>query len=126
MCSLCIAERHVGDLGNLVVTTASPSNLGVYNDTNDLLTLTGPNSIVGRSVIIHQENDKGVQPLGDAKTKIAGCVIGYVSTEPTLSDICPVTPVPTTSEKKASTATTNHSVFSLFLVLVAMLMFLMN
>jgi Cu-Zn family superoxide dismutase len=67
--------RHVGDLGNL--TADASGDAGV--DTIDaLLTLDGPESIIGRSVVIHANaDDFKTQPTGGAGARVACGVIGY-------------------------------------------------
>eukprot|EP01116_Phalansterium_solitarium_P004003 TRINITY_DN1487_c0_g1_i1.p1 TRINITY_DN1487_c0_g1~~TRINITY_DN1487_c0_g1_i1.p1 ORF type:complete len:442 (-),score=161.05 TRINITY_DN1487_c0_g1_i1:217-1542(-) len=66
-------DRHVGDMGNWQVVD------GVLNETKtlDLLTLTGPNSILGRGVIFHQNPDDCVTlNTGNAGNRLAQGVIG--------------------------------------------------
>ncbi len=73
-------NRHVGDLGNIV---ADRTGIATINFTDCLLKLTGNNSIIGRSLIIHD----GVDDLGHGHNKeslitgnsgrrIAGGIIG--------------------------------------------------
>jgi len=50
-------ERHVGDLGNL---TAGADGKAQVNITDKLITLMGPNSIIGRTMVVHE----GVDDLG--------------------------------------------------------------
>eukprot|EP00123_Amoebidium_parasiticum_P019337 comp24612_c0_seq1/m.46802 comp24612_c0_seq1/g.46802 ORF comp24612_c0_seq1/g.46802 comp24612_c0_seq1/m.46802 type:complete len:151 (-) comp24612_c0_seq1:136-588(-) len=50
-------ERHVGDLGNV---TADASGVAKVDLKDHLLTLSGPHSIVGRTIVIHE----GVDDLG--------------------------------------------------------------
>jgi len=50
-------ERHVGDLGNL---TAGADGKAPVNITDKLITLMGPNSIIGRTMVVHE----GVDDLG--------------------------------------------------------------
>ena len=67
-------ERHVGDLGNLV---ADSSGVASMTFTDSKLTLNGPNSIIGRSIIIHAgEDDLTSQPTGAAGARVACGVIG--------------------------------------------------
>ena len=47
-------ERHSGDLGNI---EADASGKGHMDLTSDILTLQGPDSIIGRSVIVHEHPD---------------------------------------------------------------------
>ncbi len=61
--------RHIGDLGNLVADGDGRAQLS-YLDPK--LTLSGPNSIVGRAVIIHAgRDDLKSQPSGDAGARVA-------------------------------------------------------
>lgn len=70
------AEHHVGDLGNIEATeNGRASLLKIYIDPN--LTLNGPNSIIGRAVIVHSgEDDLTSQPTGNAGSRVACGVIG--------------------------------------------------
>lgn len=68
------AERHVGDLGNI---TADESGKAVIKMTDNVISLRGPSSIVGRSVIVHaKEDDLKSQPTGNAGDRVACGVIG--------------------------------------------------
>lgn len=67
--------RHLGDLGNI---TADEGGTGKLDMTDALLTLDGPESIVGRSVVIHADaDDFKTQPTGGAGARVACGVIGY-------------------------------------------------
>jgi superoxide dismutase, Cu-Zn family len=67
------AERHVGDLGNL---KADPYGMARANFVDGMLALDGPNSIVGKAVIIHQNaDDFTTQPTGNAGGRLACGVI---------------------------------------------------
>ena len=67
--------RHIGDLGNL---TADASGAARVDTIDALLTLEGPESIIGRSVVIHaQADDFKTQPAGAAGARVACGVIGY-------------------------------------------------
>ncbi len=67
--------RHIGDLGNL---TADASGSARVDTIDTMLTLDGPESIVGRSVVIHaQADDFKTQPAGAARAGVACGVIGY-------------------------------------------------
>merc|ERR1711976_1109857 len=46
--------RHAGDLGNV---TAGDNGVAEINITDKLITLTGPNSIIGRTVVVHADED---------------------------------------------------------------------
>jgi len=69
-------EHHVGDLGNIEANeNGRASLLKIYIDPN--LTLNGPNSIIGRAVIVHSgEDDLTSQPTGNAGSRVACGVIG--------------------------------------------------
>jgi Cu-Zn family superoxide dismutase len=61
--------RHIGDLGNLV---ADANGQALLNYIDPKLTLTGPNSIIGRAVIVHAgRDDLKSQPSGDAGGRVA-------------------------------------------------------
>lgn len=67
-------ERHVGDLGNLV---AGEDGTAHYEWTDNLISFTGPNSILGRAIIVHAgEDDLVSQPTGTAGARVACGVIG--------------------------------------------------
>jgi len=67
-------ERHGGDLGNLVADTAGKAH---YEFTNNMLALDGPNSILGRSVVVHANaDDLKSQPAGNSGPRTACGVIG--------------------------------------------------
>jgi Cu-Zn family superoxide dismutase len=67
------AARHVGDLGNL---KADPYGLARVDFVDKTLSLSGPNSIVGRAVIIHEKvDDYTTQPTGNAGARQACGVI---------------------------------------------------
>ena len=66
-------KRHVGDLGNLV---ADDSGKAHYEVVDRFLTLEGTNSIIGRSVIVHEKvDDLKSQPTGNAGGRVACGVI---------------------------------------------------
>ena len=66
------AERHVGDLGNI---EADADGNGTLELTDNIIQLSGEHSIIGRSVIIHaQEDDLGTTDpaeMGNAGAKVA-------------------------------------------------------
>ncbi len=67
-------NRHVGDLGNIV---ADSTGVAQYLRVDKIISLNGIYSIVGRAVIIHQNEDDFVsQPTGNAGPRVAGGVIG--------------------------------------------------
>lgn len=68
------AIRHAGDLGNI---TADENGKAHYRQIDSLISFTGKNNIIGRSVIIHVgEDDLVSQPTGDAGGRVAQGVIG--------------------------------------------------
>lgn len=63
-------HRHVGDLGNI---EADAQGIAKYERVNNLLKLSGPETIVGRAVIVHADpDDFKTQPTGNAGGRI-GC-----------------------------------------------------
>lgn len=68
------AKRHVGDLGNI---KADGEGKATYKRVDKLITLSGPHSVIGRSVIIHAKaDDFKTQPTGDAGDRIGCGTIG--------------------------------------------------
>jgi superoxide dismutase, Cu-Zn family len=64
--------RHAGDLGNIPVTGGT----GHLESTSNLLSLSGPNSAVGKAIILHAKaDDCQTQPTGDAGDRLACGVI---------------------------------------------------
>lgn len=79
------ADRHVGDLGNI---TANAEGVAEFTISDDLVKLSGPYSVIGRSIVIHEDpDDFGLGGHSDSlKTGHAGkrlvCgIIGYRSTK---------------------------------------------
>lgn len=77
------AIRHVGDLGNIV---ADESGKAKVNINDSLISLTGPNSILGRTVVVHADvDDLGLgghelsKTTGNAGGRIGCGVIGFSS-----------------------------------------------
>ena len=67
-------ERHAGDLGNI---TADRSGKATYKRVDKMLALNGPNSIIGRSIIVHADpDDLTSQPSGNAGARVGCGVIG--------------------------------------------------
>jgi len=67
------AARHVGDLGNL---KADPYGLARVDFVDKGLSLSGPDSIIGKAVIIHEKaDDFTTQPTGNAGGRQACGVI---------------------------------------------------
>jgi Cu-Zn family superoxide dismutase len=67
------AERHAGDLGNLEADSAGKAHLELKDN---MLKLSGENSILGRGVIVHEKVDDWSQPTGNAGGRVACGVIG--------------------------------------------------
>jgi len=68
--------RHTGDMGNIFYYVSTDA---YYSLTNDLLTLSGANSIIGRMVHIHQNIDNCGGLVGNAGSRIGQCVIGIAN-----------------------------------------------
>ena len=59
-------NRHAGDLGNIL---AGPDGVATVNITDSQVPLTGVNSIVGRAIVVHKdEDDLGRGGFDDSKT----------------------------------------------------------
>lgn len=68
-------KRHVGDLGNI---EADENGDAFYERIDTVLKLEGPNSIIGKSVIVHTGvDDFTTQPTGDAGARGACGVIEW-------------------------------------------------
>ncbi len=66
-------ERHVGDLGNI---EANDGGFAHYDRVDKVISLDGPYSIVGRSIIIHADpDDLTTDPSGNSGKRIACGVI---------------------------------------------------
>lgn len=75
-------ERHVGDLGNI---SANAQGTAEVDFVDDVITLSGQNSIIGRGVIVHaNEDDLTSQPSGDAGPRVACGVIGIANPDVTI------------------------------------------
>lgn len=62
--------RHVGDLGNLV---ADEDGVAHYERFDKIISLNGEHSIVGKSIVVHQDHDDlRTQPTGNSGKRI-GC-----------------------------------------------------
>ena len=58
-------ERHVGDMGNI----ESDGKVAKMDYVDKVITLTGPNTIVGRAVVVHEgTDDLGQGGFEDSKT----------------------------------------------------------
>ena len=59
-------ERHVGDLGNIVADSEGNATVEIVDE---LIKLTGEHSVVGRSLVVHaDEDDLGRGNFEDSKT----------------------------------------------------------
>lgn len=74
------AVRHVGDLGNAV---ADASGTATISFTDKIISLSGKNSIIGRAVVVHaDEDDLGLgghelsSTTGNAGARVACGIIG--------------------------------------------------
>ena len=84
------AERHAGDLGNI---TAGADGVASVSLKDAHIPLTGPNSIVGRAVVVHELADdlgkgdhsepgtqgKTSKTTGNAGARLACGVIGFAA-----------------------------------------------
>lgn len=76
-------NSHAGDLGNIVIRQDGTAD---FNLKTSKITLYGKNSIIGRSIVVHEDQDdlgKGGFPdsltTGHAGARIDCAVIGYAS-----------------------------------------------
>jgi Cu-Zn family superoxide dismutase len=70
-------QRHVGDFGNI---TADASGKAMLHRVDTHLALEGPNSIIGRAMIVHaNRDDLTTQPSGNAGGRVACGVIGIAN-----------------------------------------------
>jgi Cu-Zn family superoxide dismutase len=68
------AIRHAGDMGNIEANDSGKAHLEYTDKT---ISLEGEGSIIGRSVIVHKnEDDLKTQPTGNAGPRVACGVIG--------------------------------------------------
>lgn len=72
--------RHVGDLGNV---EAGDNGVAKVNISDKMISLTGPNNIIGRTVVVHADpDDMGVgghelsKTTGNAGARLACGVVG--------------------------------------------------
>jgi len=77
-------NRHVGDLGNITFDGSGKCQFSLF-DKQKLVRITGPYSVIGRSIIIHEgKDDLGLGGFEDSKTnghsgkRVAYGIIGYV------------------------------------------------
>ncbi|CUS47883.1 MAG: Cu-Zn family superoxide dismutase Sod1 [Idiomarinaceae bacterium HL-53] len=70
-------ERHVGDLGNV---RADENGMAHHEAIDPHLTMSGENSILGRAVVVHaQQDDMSSQPTGNAGARLLCGVIGVAN-----------------------------------------------
>lgn len=69
---------HPGDLGNLESDDTGSAN---YSKTFEDISLTGYHAIIGRSIIVHLNEDNNEQPAGNAGPRVAQGVIGIANPE---------------------------------------------
>lgn len=62
------AERHAGDLGNITADDKGVAKIDIHDE---VISLNGDNSIVGKSIVVHESVDKFTQPTGDAGGRVA-------------------------------------------------------
>jgi Cu/Zn superoxide dismutase len=98
--------RHSGDLGNMLSDSTGYAN---FFSKEDLLSITGPESIVGRAFVIYSDEDKGQaqQPDGAPGNVWGVGVFGlslrsFPTTAPTPGSPAP-TPIPTNSNDGSGT-----------------------
>jgi superoxide dismutase, Cu-Zn family len=66
--------RHMGDMGNLDADESGNAHLEYVDP---MISLEGENSVIGKSVIVHKnEDDLKSQPVGNAGPRVACGVIG--------------------------------------------------
>ena len=66
-------QRHTGDLGNI---EAGPDGVAKVMMSDKLIAFEGPNSIIGRAIVVHEKADDFGQPTGNAGGRVALGVIG--------------------------------------------------
>ena len=68
------SDRHAGDLGNIEADASGKAHLE-WSD--KMMKLSGPDSIIGHAVIVHEKaDDLKTQPTGNAGGRLACGVIG--------------------------------------------------
>lgn len=73
------ANRHAGDLGNLV---ANSKGVADYERKDKVIQLSGAESVIGRGVIVHEKvDDYKTQPTGNAGARVACGEIKIVKEE---------------------------------------------
>ena len=66
--------RHAGDIGTITFSGSSYTFPAEFS--RDLLELSGPKSIIGRSLVLHAAGDSCTGASGDAGARLAQCTIG--------------------------------------------------
>lgn len=70
-------NRHVGDLGNIA---AEADGNATIDTTDPVIKLNGPNSIIGRGIVVHGgRDDLNSQPSGAAGPRVGCGVIGIAN-----------------------------------------------
>jgi Cu-Zn family superoxide dismutase len=70
------AQRHAGDMGNIA---AGADGSGTLDYVDKQASFEGPNSVLGRGVIVHEKaDDLKTQPTGNAGGRVACGVVGAV------------------------------------------------
>jgi len=73
------SQRHTGDMGNI---TAGADGVGLLEYVDPRAGLEGPDSVLGRGVIVHANaDDLKTQPTGNAGGRLACGVVGAVKAE---------------------------------------------
>lgn len=67
------SHRHVGDLGNVTAGADGGASVDMFDR---MLRLDGEHSIIGRSIVVHRDEDRFTQPSGDSGPRVAIGVIG--------------------------------------------------
>lgn len=62
-------DRHVGDLGNIVADASGNAKIDI---TDNLMSLMGENSVVGRAIVVHERRDDLGRGLPAPESKIHG------------------------------------------------------
>jgi len=66
-------RHHAGDLGNLSI---AGDHTGTVEEATEMLSLSGPNSVVGHAVVLHAgQDDCATQPSGNSGARIACGVV---------------------------------------------------
>jgi Cu-Zn family superoxide dismutase len=68
------SDRHDGDMGNIEADASGKAHLEY---TDKMMKLSGPDSVIGHAVIVHEKaDDLKTQPTGDSGARLACGVIG--------------------------------------------------